>query len=91
MRLRSRIGLYLWAWLGYAVFLAWQLVAKSQQDLALDPSAMAWTGFLPFLFPLFLIWSGIYVGPIALICEAAFFIWVRILAIYLINREKADG
>jgi hypothetical protein len=48
-----------------------------QRSLALvsdDPSACAWFGFLPFIFPVFLAHGAVIVVPAALIIEAVLLI-----------------
>lgn len=39
-----------------------------------DLSAFAWTGFWPFIFPMFWVESAIYVVPVALFVE--FVLWI---------------
>jgi hypothetical protein len=72
--------------LAYAVTVWWLVsdaIAHSQSAYdAGDLSAFAWTGFMPFIFPIFMIQAAFYVLPVVIVAEVIFFClwywgWVR--------------
>lgn len=65
----TRIGRWLGVWVLLTVVLIWMTVAESQRHLPIDPSSMAWVGFLPFLLPLFFLQTAIYLAPCIVIVE----------------------
>lgn len=75
MTLGVRILGYLAAWLLSGIYVTRCLIEQSRLDLASDPSAMAWTGFLPFVFPLILLETAAYVLPVVICIELGLGIW----------------
>jgi len=61
------------AWVVASVWLIYDAVVDSRANIENDPSSMAWVGFLPFLFPIFFIQSGVFIWPIAGVVESVLF------------------
>ena len=64
---------------GYSI--AWLLIAAGSVVFSIiksiasdDPSAGAWIGFLPLIFPIFLAHAAVLVAPIAVGIEIALFL-----------------
>ena len=64
----------------YFVAVWWQVRSAYTHSQAAydagDLSAFAWTGFLPFLMPLFMFDAALYVVPSVIVVELVLF-WVR--------------
>jgi hypothetical protein len=74
MSLSTRLLIYVAALLiGGLLFFALEY-QRSAAAYESDKSAFAWMGFLPFLFPIFLMYSAMFVGPTALVVEIT--LWV---------------
>ncbi len=50
------------------------MIRESQANMSIDPSSMAWVGFLPFIFPLFILEACKYVVPVIVVSELVIFI-----------------
>lgn len=75
MKMKMRILCYATAIVIGTIVIAYLAVASSRANMENDPSSMAWTGFLPFLLPLFAVQASIFVMPVAIITEAAVWLW----------------
>ena len=74
--LQTRSFLYMVAWfVGGYISMHLQIVESQAQYDAGDKSAMAWMGFLPFLIPIFLMNSAMFVFPVAIVVEIL--LWFR--------------
>lgn len=68
MSFLERLGRYGLIWLGLSVVYIAGAIACSA--MSSDPSAMAWTGFLPYIFPFFFAEMAIYMLPVVAAYEA---------------------
>lgn len=53
-----------------------------------DKSALAWTGFLPFMIPVWLFQAGCVVVPIAMVYEGYAYMWTQRTEDTFCEREK---
>lgn len=74
----TRLLLYLLITIGGAIGVCAAIVLDSRDQMASDPSAMAWVGFLPFLFPIFVLKSALVTTPVYLAIELFLFVRKRI-------------
>jgi hypothetical protein len=72
MNFSARFVAYSIAWLLIAVGSVAFSIAKSVASD--DPSAGAWIGFLPLIFPIFLAHTAVLVAPVAVGIEIALFL-----------------
>jgi len=72
MNFSARFVAYSIAWLLIAVGSVAFSIAKSVASN--DPSAGAWIGFLPLIFPIFLAHTAVLVAPVAVGIEIALFL-----------------
>ena len=65
-----------WFWLLCLLAIACCLVADAIRESLASPdlSAMAWVGFLPFIAPMFLLQSAMYVLPVAIVFELIYYL-----------------
>lgn len=77
MKIRHRMACYGLAVLVGAAMITDHLIDESRARKSIDPSAMAWTGFLPYFFPLFIAQAAIYVSAIAAPLELGLYLWRR--------------
>ena len=76
MKFQTRVNLwFLLLFVLGCVFFHVQVAESQAQYDAGDKSAMAWVGFWPFLFPIFLLSSAVFVVPVAIVTELV--LWWR--------------
>ena len=69
-----RLGFWVLAYLATVYLIVRGAIAHSQAAYdAGDLSAFAWTGFMPFIFPIFMIQATLYVVPVVIVAEVIFF------------------
>jgi hypothetical protein len=76
--MKSRFLLYLAALALLTGLFVWSAIAQSRANLAHDPSSMAWVSFLPFIVPAFLVYALAVVAPLAIVVEAALWIYRKL-------------
>lgn len=69
----QRVAIYMLTWFAATVGYTVWLIADSKANLVNDPSSMAWVAFLPYIFPMFFINTGIVMLPLAGAVEI--FVW----------------
>ena len=72
-----RVLAYLVCWAAATWVVVQRMLSHSQAAYdGGDLSAFAWTGFFPFLFPLFIIEAGFYLVPLIVLVEVVLFcVW----------------
>lgn len=75
MSLSTRLLYYTAALFLGAVLCMFVEYQKSLADYEHDKSSMAVWGFLPFILPIFLMYSAMFVGPTAIVVELVLFFW----------------
>lgn len=68
-----RLSYYLLFWLIASATITGLAVLSSKLNMENDPSSMAWVGFLPFIFPLFMAQALIGVIPVIIVIETILF------------------
>jgi len=72
-----RVLAYLLCWAAATLVVVQRMLIQSQVAYdAGDLSAFAWTGFFPFLLPLFIMEAGFYLFPFVVLVEVVLFcVW----------------